>query len=43
LPKSPKPDEKDGYQTMHLNAKPKADLDQQKNQYDLLDSLAAQP
>jgi para-nitrobenzyl esterase len=41
LPKWPKCDEKDGYQTMHLSAKPKAEPDQQKEQYAALDKIAA--
>lgn len=43
LPKWPRCDAKDGYQTMHLSAKPKAESDQQKDQYAVLDSLAGQP
>jgi len=43
LPKWPKYDAKDGYETMHLDAKPKAAPDAQRPQYLVLDSLSGNP
>jgi para-nitrobenzyl esterase len=42
LPKWPRSEAKDGYQTMHLSAKAKAEPDRQREQYMVLDSLATQ-
>jgi para-nitrobenzyl esterase len=43
LPKWPRSDAKDGYQTMHFSASSKAAPDQQRAQYELLDSLSGKP
>jgi len=41
LPKWPRSDAKNKYQTMHLSPKPKAEPDQQREQYAVLDGLTA--
>lgn len=43
LPKWPKYNAQDGFKVMHLAAKPKAEKDHQRKQYELLDKLAAAP
>lgn len=43
LPKWPRYDVRDGYETMHLSANSKASTDQQRAQYALLDSLSGKP
>jgi para-nitrobenzyl esterase len=43
LPEWPRYDAKDGYEVMHLAAKPHAERDVQRPQYELLDKLPAKP
>jgi para-nitrobenzyl esterase len=43
LPQWPQYGAKDGYEVMHLAAKPQATADQQRAQYELLDKLSARP
>jgi para-nitrobenzyl esterase len=43
LPQWPQYGAKDGYDVMHLAAKPQATADQQRSQYKLLDKLSAKP
>jgi para-nitrobenzyl esterase len=43
LPQWPQYRAKDGYEVMHLAAKPQATADEQRAQYKLLDKLSAKP
>ena len=43
LPEWPRYDAQDGYEVMHLAAKPHAEKDGQRSQYELLDKLSAKP
>ena len=43
MPKWPRYDAQDGFETMHLSANSKASADQQRTQYTLLDSLSGKP
>ena len=43
LPKWPRYDAQDGYEVLHLAAKPRAEKDGQRAQYELLDQLSAKP